>query len=73
MILDFKYWEGDKIDLSLTNVSYFGGQDTTPELNEVSYWRYNNGTVVSFNDRGQIHDILLDNFSQNMISTDFIL
>ena len=73
MIHDFKFWEGDKIDLSLTKVSYFVGRDTTPELNEVSYWSYNNETVISFNDGGQVHDIILDGFSQNMISTYFIV
>lgn len=73
VIADFRYKQGDKIDLSLTNVSYFGKFDGYPEPNEVSYWFRGNDTVVSFNDGGQINDIVLNNFNADMIASDFIL
>ena len=70
VITDFKYYEGDKIDLSPTNVWYFGGYDEYPEAGEVSYWWSGNDTVVSFNDGG-VEDIVLQNLQRSMIGSDF--
>ena len=74
MITDFKWGEGDKINVAPTSVTYFGGQDSTPELNEVSYWfSGTNTTVVSYNDGGVIHDVMLQNLHLDMIASDFIV
>jgi hypothetical protein len=72
VITDFKWWEGDKIDLSPTNVWYFGGLGASPAAGEVTYWHFSGDTIVSFNDGG-IKDIVLQNLTLNMIAGDFIL
>lgn len=71
-ITDFSWFQGDKIDLTPTNVSYFGGYDSTPEPGEVSYWISGYHTVITFNDGG-VKDILLQNINLNMIASDFII
>lgn len=73
VISDFKRSEGDKIDLSLTDVNQFGGKEGAPEANEVSYWFSDNNTVVSFNDGGTLHNIVLSNLHMDMVANDFII
>lgn len=72
VITDFRRADGDKIDVIGTNVSYFGGYDSTPEANEVSYYQSGANTIVTFNDGG-VHSIVLQNLALTMTASDFLI
>ncbi len=74
VIADFKWWEGDKIDLSAPDITTsFVGWDASPDLNEVGYWWDNEDTIIRFNREGDMSDIVLADLHLRMIESDFIL
>ena len=71
-ITDFSRESLDKIYLLGTTVSSFRGYSTSPALNAVTYWRSGYDTIVSFNNNGSTHDIILKNYSGEFTASEII-
>lgn len=73
VINDFSRWDGDRIDLSATSVTRFGGAGESPARNEVSFFSEGRDTVVRFNHEEEINDIVLADVNLTMAESDFVL
>jgi hypothetical protein len=73
VVSDFSRAQGDRIDLRPTEVSRFVGYDAAPSTGEVGFWQQDGDTIVTFNDDGRLHDIVLEGVSLGMSARDFLL